>query len=165
MIFITIQFHRGFDNFHLNEDRIYRVLTEYHHADSQDFFNGKGVPFGFPTALRKSTAQIENISPVLADYDNQVVILNSENKTQKKFKEQNGFFYTDPTFFKIFTFPLLAGSYESLKDPNNVLLSKETAEKYYGDWKNAIGKTFKINNRDIVKVSGILASIPVNTQF
>ncbi len=165
MIFIIIKFHSGFDSFHKNEDRIYRVLTEYHHADSKDVFNGKGVPYGFLNALKTSFTQVENASPVLADHDDQVVVLNSDNKTDKKFKESNGFFYTDPTFFKIFNFPLLAGSYESLKDPDNVLLSKETAEKYFGDWKNAIGKTFKINNTDVVKVSGILASIPVNTQF
>jgi putative ABC transport system permease protein len=165
MIFIIIQFHSGFDNFHSNKDRIYRVLTEYHHADSKEVFTGKGVPFGFPDALKASFSQIEDVTRILADQDDQVVILNDENKTDKKFKENNGFFYTDPTFFKIFNYPLLSGSYESLKDPNNVLLSKEIAEKYYGDWKNSIGKAFKINNTDVVKVSGILETIPRNTQF
>ena len=60
---------------------------------------------------------------------------------------------------------MLAGSYASLKDPNNALLTKETAEKYFGDWKTAIGKTIKLNNSDVLKVSGILASIPANTDF
>ena len=165
MIFIIIQFHSGFDNFHNDEDRIYRVLTEYHHSDSKDVFNGKGVPFGFPNALKTSFPEVQNVAPVLADHDDQIVVLNSDNKTDKKFKENKGFFYTEPTFFKIFNYPLLAGSYETLKDPNNVLLSKEAAEKYFGDWHNAIGKTFKINNTDVVKVSGILATIPANTQF
>ena len=165
MIFIIIQFHSGFDNFHNDEDRIYRVLTEYHHSDSKDVFNGKGVPFGFPNALKTSFPEVQNVAPVLADHDDQIVVLNSDNKTDKKFKENKGFFYTEPTFFKIFNYPLLAGSYETLKDPNNVLLSKEAAEKYFGDWHNAIGETFKINNTDVVKVSGILATIPANTQF
>lgn len=39
-------------------------------------------------------------------------------------------------------YPLLTGSYESLKDPNNVLLTKEIAEKYFGDWQTAPGKRF-----------------------
>ena len=97
------------------------------------------------------------MAPILADENDQVVISNSDNKTDKKFKEEKGLFYTTPSFFRIFNYPLLAGSYESLKDPNNVLLSKETAEKYFGNWKDAIGKTFKINNTDVVKVTGILA--------
>ncbi len=92
-------------------------------------------------------------------------MLNSNSETIKKFKEEKGIFYTTPSFFSIFNFPLLAGSYETLKDPNYVLLTKETAEKYFGDWKTAIGKTLKINNTDVVKVTGILATIPINTDF
>ncbi len=73
----------------------------------------------------------------------------------------------------MFDFPLLAGSYESLKDPNNVLLTKEIAEKYFGDWKTAMGKTIKLqvggylfeHGTEVLKVSGILATIPANTDF
>ena len=62
---------------------------------------------------------------------------------------------------------MLAGSYASLKDPNNVLLTKETAEKYFGDWKTAMGRTIKLKSysTDVLKVSGILATIPANTDF
>ena len=68
---------------------------------------------------------------------------------------------------------MLAGSYESLEEPNNVLLTKEIAEKYFGDWKTAMGKTIKLevggyifeHGTDILKVSGILATIPANTDF
>jgi len=73
----------------------------------------------------------------------------------------------------MFDFPLLSGSYASLNDPNNVLLTKEIAEKYFGDWKTAIGKTIKLeaggyifeHGTEILKVSGILATIPANTDF
>jgi putative ABC transport system permease protein len=164
MIFIIIQFHNSFDDFHKNKDRIYRVLTEYHHSDSKDVFDGKGVPFGLPQGLKATFPQIKQIAPFLADYNDQIVISNN-NETVKKFKEERGFYVTTPSFFKIFNFPLLAGSYESLKDPNTVLLSKETAEKYFGNWQNALGKTIKINNTDVVKITGILATIPANTDM
>ena len=35
-IFIVIRYEMSFDNYHKKKDRIYRVLTEYHHADAQD---------------------------------------------------------------------------------------------------------------------------------
>ena len=164
MIFIIIQFHNSFDDFHKSKDRIYRVLTEYHHSDSKEVFDGKGVPFGLPQGLKATFPQIKLIAPFLADYNDQIVISNN-NETVKKFKEERGFYVTTPSFFKIFNFPLLAGTYESLKDPNTVLLSKETAEKYFGNWQNALGKTIKINNTDVVKITGILATIPANTDM
>jgi putative ABC transport system permease protein len=165
IIFIIIQFHSSYENFQTKKDRIYRVLTEYHHADSKNVFNGKGVPFGLPQGIKTSFPQVKEVAAVLADHDDQLVLLNANNETVKKFKEENGVFLTSPSFFKIFDFPLLAGSYETLKDPNNVLLTKEIAEKYYGDWKTAIGRKIKLNNADILKVTGILAAIPTNTDF
>jgi ABC-type antimicrobial peptide transport system permease subunit len=168
LIFVIIQFHSSFENFHSKKDRIYRVLTEYHHADAANVFYGKGVPFPMPAALKPAFPQIEEVAPVYADHDDQLLVLDDNGAVTKKFKEQNGVFFTKPSFFQIFDFPLIAGSYTSLKDPNNVLLSKETADKYFGDWKKAMGKTIRIaasNSADILKVSGILAPIPANTDL
>ena len=143
MIFIIIQFQTSFDNFHPNKKDIYRVLTEYHHADSKEIFNGQGVPRGLPQGLKTSFPEIEEIAPVFADHNDQVILLKNNNEADKKFKEEDGFFYTTPSFFSIFNFPLLAGSYETLKDPDNVLLTKETAQKYYGTGKLQLAKQSK----------------------
>ncbi len=168
MIFIIIQFHSSFDDFHSNKDRIYRVLTEYHHADSKELFNGKGVPFPLPKTLKAAFPQIEKVASIYSDEGDQILILDNNGNTVKKFKEQKGVFFADASLFNIFNYPLLAGSYNSLKDPNNVLLSKETAEKYFGNWKTAIGKTLKIAtaySTDNLKVTGVLATIPANTDL
>jgi putative ABC transport system permease protein len=165
LIFLVIGFESSFDNFHKKQARIYRVLTEYHHADSKDIFYGHGVPFALPQGLKSSFRQIEEVVPVFADYNDQLLVINNSNAAPKKFKEERGVFYTNASFFNLFDFPLLAGSYETLKDPNNVLLSRETAEKYFGDWKDAIGKTLKLNNSYTLKVSGILVDPPANTDF
>ena len=167
MIFIIIQFQTSFDNFHSKKDRIYRVLTEYHHADAANIFYGKGVPYPLPKGLKAAFPQIEKLTPVYADHNNQILVLNDKKMPVKKFKEDAGVFFTEPSFFKMFDFPLLAGSYASLKDPNNVLLTKEIAEKYFGDWKTAMGKSIKLKSysADILKVSGILATVPANTDF
>jgi ABC-type antimicrobial peptide transport system permease subunit len=164
-IFIIIQFHSSFDNFHPKKDRIYRVLTEYHHADSKEIFYGQGIPHPMPNGLKTEFPQLEKVATIYATNNDQVLVLNSNGEPSKKFKEERGVFYTEPSFFTIFNFPLLAGSYASLKDPNNALLTKEIAEKYFGDWKTAIGKTIKLNNTYVLKVSGILAGIPSNTDF
>jgi putative ABC transport system permease protein len=173
VIFIIIQYQTSSDNFHAKKDRIYRVLTEYHHVESGNISYGKDLPFPMPLGLKTGFSQIEQVAPVFASHDDEVLLPDDNGTTTKEFKEQRGVFFTGPSFFKIFDFPLLAGSYASLKDPSNVLLTKEIAEKYFGDWKTAIGKTIKLkaggyifeHGTDVLKVSGILATIPANTDF
>ena len=165
LIFMVIGYETSFDNFHKKQDRIYRVLTEYHHADSKDIFYGKGVPFGVPASLQSSLKQLEEVVPVWADHNDQLLISKGTNESLKKIKEENGVFYTTPEFFKIFDFPLLSGSYSSLKDPNNAILCKDAAVKYFGNWQEAMGKTLKLNNTDVLKVSGIMENPPLNTDF
>ena len=177
MIFIIIQFQTSFDDFHSKKDRIYRVLTENHHADAATISYAKNVPFPLPTGLKTAFPQLEQVAPVYASHNDELQVLDDNGTPVKNFKEQSGVFYTSPSFFNMFHFPLLAGSYASLKDPNNVLLTKEIAETYFGDWKTAMGKTIKITgyySMDAglfqfppvaLKVSGILATIPANTDF
>lgn len=165
VIFVLIKFHSSFDTFHSKKDRIYRLLTEYHHADSKDIFYGSGIPRAVPQSLKTDIPEIEQVAPIYHQNDEQLQVLNAEGQIEKKFKETEGVFATNPAFFKIFDFPLLEGTTASLKDPNTVLLSKETAEKYFGNWKTAMGKTIKWNNKDVLKVTGIMASMPKNTDF
>jgi ABC-type antimicrobial peptide transport system permease subunit len=176
-IFIIIQFQTSFDDFHSKKDRVYRVLTESHHADASTISYGKNVPFPMPAGLKTAFPQLEQVAPVYASHNDELQVLDDNGTPVKNFKEQSGVFYTSPSFFNMFNFPLLSGSYESLKEPNNVLLTKEIAEKYFGGWKTAIGKTIKITGyysmgaglfqfpATALKVSGILATIPANTDF
>jgi putative ABC transport system permease protein len=177
MIFIIIQFQTSYDTFHPKKDRIYRVLTESHHADAGNITYAKNIPFPMPAGLKAEFPQLEQVTPVYASHNDELQVLDENGTPVKNFKEQSGVFYTSPSFFNMFKFPLLAGSSESLKDPGNVLLTKEIAETYFGDWQSAIGKTIKIRGyysmgaglfqfpATALKVSGILAAIPANTDF
>src|SRR5579872_769212 len=156
LLFLVIQYHTSFDQFHSKKDRIYRLLTEFHHADSKTVFYSHGVPFGMAQGVRTAFPQVAQVAPLYATHNDQLVIPGNGGGGARKFKEVNGVFYTEPSFFKLFDLPLLEGSYESLQNPGNVLLSKETAEKYFGRWKDAMGKIIRLNNTDVLRVSGVL---------
>lgn len=173
MIFIIIQYQTSFDNFHPKKDRAYRVLTAYHHADAATASYGRSVPYPLPAGLKTAFPQIEQVAPIWESHNDELVVLDDNGLPAKKFKEENGIFFTTPSFFNMFDFPLLSGTYESLNDRNNVLITKEMAEKYFGDWKGALGKTIALkvggfmfeHGTTNVKVSGVLATIPANTDF
>jgi ABC-type antimicrobial peptide transport system permease subunit len=165
LIFVLIQFHLSFDNFHADKEQVYRLLTEYHHSDTKDVFYGAGISPAIPQGIRVEIPEIAAVVPIYSQNNDQIQVLDAAGQAEKKFKETSRVFATTPAFFKLFNFPLIAGTASSLKDPNNALLSQETAEKYFGNWKNAIGKIIKWNNKDLVKITGILAPIPKNTDF
>ena len=145
-IFLIIQFELSFDDFHKNKNRIYRILTEMHNADG--IRHSRGVPYPLPTAMHNDFPSLKS-SAVYSSGDDQIVIPNeTSGATLKKFKEEDGVLYVEPTFFAIFDFPLLAGDYRSLKDPNTVIITNETAERYFGDWQQAINRPIRINGNN-----------------
>jgi putative ABC transport system permease protein len=163
IIFLIVQFELSFDNFHAKKDRIYRVITEQQNADGPR--PTRGVPYPLAGAFHNDFPSI--ISTAVNSNRNDQILIPDETNAQsfKKFKEESGVFFAEPSFFQIFDFKFLAGNYASLKDPNNALLSRSTAEKYFGDWRLAIGKTIRHNNNHLMKITGILADPPANTDF
>jgi len=165
VMFMIIRYEMSFDDYHKKKDRIYRVLTEYHHADAPDIFYGKGVPSPLPAALKTNFPQAEKIAAVYSERNDQIQVLDDNGSVIKKFKEESGVFFTEPSLFDIFDFKWLAGNASSLKNPNSVVLTKTIAEKYFGDWEFAMGKLIKWSNKDVLKVEGVLEDVPENTDL
>ena len=68
------------------------------------------------------------------------------------------------TFPLIFGYRFLSGTAESMRDPNTALISRSTAMALYGT-ENALGKTFKYENRRPFTVGGVYANQPVNSSL
>ncbi|SKB41634.1 ABC transporter permease [Daejeonella lutea] len=175
VIFFIIQFHNSFDSFHAKKEGVYRLLTE-HQAEGVSASASTSIPFPMPRSLKSAFPEVQ-VAPIYASRNDQLQVLDASGRPVKNFKEQTGVFYTDPSFFKMFDFPLLAGSYASLNDPNNVFLTKEIAEKYFGDWKSALGRNIRLTGYYrigsalfqfppiVLNITGILQTIPANTDF
>jgi predicted permease len=160
VIFIFIEYEQSFDNFHPNRERIYRLLTKGEKQDSTS-----AVPFPLPTAIENDYPDWK-VSGIFSQNNLLVNIPGRDGQTEKKFKEKSGGFLVQPSFFSIFHFSWLAGDpAKALQAKDAVVLTKAVAEKYFGDWKAAMGKTLKINGHSIVTVTGILADLPPNTDL
>ncbi|HEY0678531.1 MAG TPA: ABC transporter permease, partial [Chitinophagaceae bacterium] len=163
LIFLVVQFELSFDKFHSGKEHIYKVVSRS--VTPEGTFESSGVPFPVGAALRLDFPQLKKVARIYGVNNDQVTI-DEEGQPAKKFMEERGIFFAEPEFFEIFNFPLLAGNPKSaLIETNTVLLTQETAERYYGDWKKAIGKTIKYENNLLLKVTGILKNVPVNTDF
>ncbi|WP_428331295.1 ABC transporter permease [Mucilaginibacter sp.] len=165
LIFLVINFENSFDNFHPKKDHIYRVLTAFKNQQGGVDLDS-GIPFPTADALRIDFPQLKDITAVMRNRGSYfMVTTNGNEQTVKKFKEDDTF-YAEPQFFNVFKFDLLAGDKKScLNEPNSIILTKKEANKFFGDWKDVIGKTVKLDNKLTLKVTGVLKDIPVNTDF
>jgi len=163
VIFVFIRYQESYDQFHANRANIYRILTKGDKPDDQAM---SSVPFPLPTALKNDFPDWKVTG--IWSFDNlQVKTLDESGKTEKVFKEKDGGFCVDPAFFKIFDFPWLAGDPDkSLADRQSVVLSRSLAERYFGDWRKAVGRSIQVlGPKNVWKVTGVLADPPSNTDL
>jgi len=159
-VFMIIQFETGYDQFHKQKDRIYRVLTVYNTTGSNVT---SGVPAPLPSSLHNDFPAMK-IADVSAYSSIPVSVLGINGQIAKSLKTD--LFFTEPDFFELFDFPWLAGNAKiALNDPTTAVLTQKTAELYFGDWKKAMGQIIRINNDFTLTVNGILADIPQTTDF
>jgi putative ABC transport system permease protein len=156
LIIMFVNDELSYDSYHKNADRIYRIAGDIKYGGRD--FKTATVPAPMAKTLVNDYPQVEDA--VRFRYKGSFIVKYGENS----FKERKVIF-SDPTFFKVFTIPLLKGNPETtLKDPYTLLLSKKTAEKYFGR-ENPVGKILKLDNKHDYKVTGVFAAIPHNSHF
>jgi putative ABC transport system permease protein len=164
LIFLIIQFETSFDTFHTKKDKIYRVITAFHNPDGINL--SSGVPLPISDGLRIDFPQLKQVAQVMQNDGSHYSIGNSsKGEPVKKFKEDWAY-YVEPQFFQIFDYAWLAGDKKTaLSEPYAVVLSRDEADKFFGNWHDAIGKIIKYENKTDLKVTGIIENMPANTDM
>lgn len=161
LIFIFLRYQMSFDKGYENEDRIYRVVSSWTYPEGE--FYSKGVPRPMAQAIRNDFPQIEKGAAVQASGGTIKIAATSE---RPEIKESSAVYYIEPQFFDIIRIKWLEGQPQTaLSAPNTVTLSKETADKYFGKWQNALGKHIRFANRADLKVTGVFEDFPDNSSF
>jgi putative ABC transport system permease protein len=165
VIFIFISYEQSFDTFHSKSARIFRVLMKGASQPDQPTRYSAGVPFPTAWAIEHDLPDWKTSAAFRLD-DIQLMPLDKAGSPEKKFKEKDGVLLVQPGFFSIFDFHLLAGDpVKVLADRMSVVMTQSTAERYFGDWRKAVGRTVKFNNHDLFTVTGIMADVPGNSDF
>ncbi|HYC87243.1 MAG TPA: ABC transporter permease [Chryseosolibacter sp.] len=76
---------------------------------------------------------------------------------------KNGLF-VEPGALEMLSLNMIRGSYKSLDEPHSVVLSRSTAEVFFGD-EDPINKTVRLNGRMDAVVTGVYEDIPRNSNF
>jgi putative ABC transport system permease protein len=143
LIYLYVQHEFSFDNFHPNIERLYRVNQTFiwsENAAQQFSRTGPGVA----TALREELPEVELITSLHTPGNFVVSYLRPSGEVIAH--EENKVFAADTNFFRIFNFRVLKGNANAaFRQANNVVMTKSTAEKYFGS-EDPVGKLIRFGS-------------------
>ncbi|MDH4270938.1 MAG: ABC transporter permease [Candidatus Aminicenantes bacterium] len=149
LILFWVQDELGYDRFHENSGRIYRIVSDW----TKHKWNGiEGTPAPLAPAIEEELPEIESAARFATH--NRMVFRCGE----KAFYEDRGVI-VDPAFFEIFSFPFLAGDPKTaFTGPYDLVISEVLAAKYFGT-EDPVGKTIEVEGRPCV-VRGVVSDAP-----
>lgn len=161
ILFLLVRFHTSFDTYHTNYNRIYRVNVQSDGNHDKNYT--PGVYPVFAEAFRSEFPEAEEVTFISYRAGSFVVIPQKEGEP-KKFTEEQGVAYAQPNIFKVFDRKILIGDIEKgLDEPNEVVLSKKLALKYFGQ-EDAIGQVINYDDQEF-RVTAIMEDYPANTDL
>lgn len=161
VLFLLLYRTLTFDKFQAKYDRIYRVVSES--DNNGEKFYTPGVPTVLSPAFKTDFPEAEAVAFTVYDQD-ALVLLPQPSGEPKKYFEENGIAQVEQSFFDIFDWKPLHGDLnKALKNPNEVVITKKIALKFF-EKENAVGELITFNNTDY-KVTAVVEDNPTNTDF
>jgi putative ABC transport system permease protein len=144
----------SFDTYHVNHARLANVLS---------IVSANGeitvAPFAAVPLAAELRAKYPDDFKALALVASQVHDLAAGNKKISQWGT-----WAQPAFPEMFTLHMLKGSRDALKDPACMLVDQTLAKSLFGD-ADPMNKIVKVDEQIEMKVGGVYADLPENTQF
>jgi len=155
-LYLHISDEMSYDTYHENASRIHRIESNFFIAGKSEMFAIVPVPMG--PALQLEYPEIEKVVRIYGT-GNQLF------RHGEKESYEEDFYFTDSTFFQVFTYNMIMGDPDKcLVEPYSIVLTKSTAEKYFGD-ENPMGKILESGNDRQLKVTGLIEDVPQNSHL
>jgi len=143
----------SYDQFHENSDHIYRSLWDAQYGESS--WRIPEVPVPLAGMMESEFPEVKVATQV---FEGGFTL----KKGEEYVREQNVLF-TDEKFFEVFTVNTLAGVPKTaIQEPNTVLLTPQSARKYFGsaNYQDLIGQTLLHNDGEQMRVAGVVENFP-----
>jgi len=154
LIFLWVEDEWNYDHSHAKKNQLYQVL------ENQPF-EGKTYTFGatpglLAGAMKEEIPGIKNSCRLTWQ---QYTLF---NLGEKSIYERG--FYADSSIFNLFTIPFIQGRPENaFPQLHSLVISETMAKKFFGDQKDILGKTLKVDNKNDFLVTGVFKDLPANS--
>jgi len=153
LLIFWIKFELTFEDCHPKAGRIYKILEVEKRADG--LHKSDRIRPGIATQLKQSFPEIEGS------------IVVSHEQLPFVYEDGEGIMVdyttTTPDYLDMFAYEYIEGSKENVLNNNGVIMSEETAEKFFGK-ESAIGKTVRFGSMLVCNVQAVVR-VPQNTHL
>jgi putative ABC transport system permease protein len=157
LILQYVAFEFNYENFQVKKDRIYRVKQDRYDNGklSTEWVSGA---YAVGNSFKDAIPEIEDYVKVVG-HDPVIAEINNQPIQVKKV------FYASGSFFRIFTYPVVAGdANKALTEPFTAALSETSARTLYGTT-NVVGKRLTLNRNTDYTITAVYKDAPDNTQL
>jgi ABC-type antimicrobial peptide transport system permease subunit len=147
----------------LNYDRFHENAASICRVESNQDFSGRTLhiywtPHPLGPALKEEIPEIKDATRAL---NLRAQLLRHEDKAFEEYAAWS----VDPSFLKMFTFPMIQGNPENaMNGTSSLVITERLATKFFGD-ENPIGKVINMAQSADFTVTGVLKDIPKNSSL
>lgn len=146
----------GFDKHQSQKENIYRIsqLSIYEGNET----HSATTPFPLRQAVLNDLDGY--VSNAIRLFDMEAPNISIGNRDEELFYREEHFYFSDSEIFNIFDITLLRGDKATvLNEPNSIVITPETAERYFGD-DDPIGKQLVYEGQILLTVTGLMETWP-----
>lgn len=155
LILLWVQDELSYDRFHQQADNIYKLENQVGTGASVQIWTSNVAPIG--VMGKQELPAIKGMTRWCYGgvFYNMVY--------QEKHLEVERRIMADPSFFSLFSFPIIKGNAANpFQNSNSIVLTETTARKYFGD-EDPIGKVIVCDKNTNLTVTGITKDVPRNS--
>ncbi len=180
-VLLYVYFESGYDRFHTNASRIYRVpismtavRTDGDTGSPPDGHLATNHP-AVGIAMKRDFPEVASYARMMnfSVFANKYAVSSELPGAERRVFNESRIFLADSSFFNVFSFPLVKGSRQHcLAAPNTIAISQSTAKKYFGN-ADPINQVLTLDgfvpwvNRSVFpfKVTGVFEDVPENSHI
>jgi predicted permease len=166
VIYLLVNYHFTFDKFEKDNNRIYRVVSNF--SFSGEEYHNSGVTDPMASAVRKEVTGLNAVVPFRTWNDDAKISVPVSKKDPNIFKHQKNIIFADSNYFNLISYTWIAGSPKtSLRNPYETVLTESNAKLYFPNLSptQVVGKEIFFNDTVRATISGVVKDTKENTDF
>ena len=157
LIFLWVENEVNWDSFNVKKDRLYYVRENQKYETYTATFGS--TPGLLAPAMQ---TEIPGIANTCRTSEGQMSFLFTIGDKSVYASGK----YAEPSLFSMFTLPFMQGNAKTaFAQLYSLVITEKTAKKFFGNEKNVIGKTVRVDNKKDYVVTGVLKDIPENSSM